>query len=46
MDTEILCEFKQAGLNKVIWSQSYNVDIQKINEDKSKYSLNNGEHSQ
>ena len=41
--TERVCRFKQADLNKASWPQAHSVEIQEVNEDKSEYSLDNGE---
>ena len=41
--TERVCRFKKADLNKAIRPQAHNVEIHEVSEDKSEYSLDNGE---
>ena len=38
-----MCSFKQAYLNKASRPQAHSVEIEEVNEDKSEYSLDNGE---
>ena len=41
--TKRVCRFKQGYLNKPIWPQAHNMEIQEVNEHKHEYSSDNGE---